>query len=110
METEGNFPLDVSDFRCTSLNKSTVSVVFDPTNRQYTYFWHDGELDLSRPEVVGQAGPHPPEVIDCLARAVAYKAVKDAGTRPKLRAEYPEQTPAAMIQGWLPPGDCRRMA
>ena len=100
MDAEGNLPLDISDFRCTSLNRSAVAVMFEPTSRCYTYLWHDDELDLSHPEIVGEAGPHTPEVIDCLARAVAYKAVRDAGTRPKLRPEQPTRTPAEVIRDW----------
>jgi hypothetical protein len=110
MDAEGKYPLDDSDFRCASSNGLAVVVVFDPTNRHYTYFWHDDGLDLSHPDIVGAADPHEAEVIDCLARAVAYKAVQDAGTRPKLRPEQPGRTTADMIREWWSETDVRRSA
>ena len=77
MDSEGELPLDISEFRCTSVDVTGVVVVFDQTNRRYTYQWNDDSLAIARPLIEGVADPHPPEIIDCLARAVAFKAAKD---------------------------------
>ena len=71
-------PLNMSDFRCTAINPSGVTVVFDQTELQYTFPWSDGVLELSQPRIRGGYGEHPPEIIECLARAVAYKASLNA--------------------------------
>lgn len=76
MDSEGELPLDISEFRCVSAGRAGVVVVFDQTNRQYTYSWQEDGLCLAEPVIEGVADPHPPEIIDCLARAVAYHASK----------------------------------
>ena len=67
-------PLDITEFRCVAVESHGVVVVFEQTGRRYPFPWHDGELALSEPAIEGGCGPHPAEVIDCLARAVAYRA------------------------------------
>ena len=71
-------PLDISEFRCIEVRRSGVVVVFEQTNRRYDFPWRGGELGLTTPEISGPCGPHLPEILDCLARAVAYKAAKSA--------------------------------
>ena len=70
--------LNMSDFRCTAITPSGVTVVFNQTELQYTFPWSDGVLALSRPQVRGNYGQHAPEIIECLARAVAYNASLNA--------------------------------
>ena len=102
MDSEGEQPLDISEFRCTALGKSGVVVVFEQTNRRYTYSWHDGELDLGTPEIEGDSAPHAAEVIDCLARAVAFKAVRDATSGRKPPGDPPpHRSPAFLLRGLL---------
>ena len=48
----------------------------EQTNRRYTFPWHNGELALREPAIEGACDPHPAEVIDCLARAVAHHAAR----------------------------------
>ena len=92
-------PLDVSEFTCVSFDRSRVVVVFEQTNRRYTFFWRGRELRLADPKIEGETGPHAAEVLDCLARAVAYKTVRDA---PRGRLEMPsyrEQADAGQKAG-----------
>ena len=78
MDTEDELPLDISEFTCVGVSASTVVIVFSQTDRRYTYTSRNGELDLAHPFIQGKAGAHPPEVIDCLARAVAYQVARKA--------------------------------
>ncbi len=78
MEFENELPLDISEFKCVSLTPSAVAVVFSQTKRRYTYVWNGIANGLSEPQIEGSCGPHPAAVIDCLARAVAHKAARDA--------------------------------
>ena len=78
MNSEGELPLDISEFRCVAVNTAAVVVLFEQTNRRYTYSWTKGELALSDPAIEGGCDPHPAEIIDCLARAVAYQASRSA--------------------------------
>ncbi len=102
MDSESSFPLDITDFRCTAISRSSVVVVFAPTERRYTYPWHHGELGLAKPTIDGPTAPHAPEVIDCLARAVAYKAVQDAGGYAAICSEpvVSRKTAALLQAGW----------
>ena len=84
------FPLDVSEFRCMTASQRGVVVVFEQTNRRYSYIWEDGELAIAAPEIQGACDPHPPEVVDCLARAVAYRAALSV-RRCSVHARLPEQ-------------------
>lgn len=76
MDSEQEPPLDVSEFKCMTASKSGVVVVFEQTNRRYSYGWENGELAIAAPAIEGVCDPHPAEVIDCLARAVAYRAAR----------------------------------
>ncbi len=76
MNIDGEVPLDISEFRCLAVRPTGVVVVFEQTNRRYTFPWHDGELALREPAIEGACGPHAAEVIDCLARAVAHHAAR----------------------------------
>ena len=78
MGSEGGASLDVSEFRCLAATSARVVVLFDQTNRRYTYSWENGELCLVDPAIEGDCGPHSPEVVDVLARAVAYRAARNA--------------------------------
>ena len=102
MDTECTSPLDITDFQCTVISRSTVVVVFGPTDRHYTYSWRRGDFRYSEPAIIGHAAPHAAEVIDCLARAVAYKAVQDAGGSARVRAKpVVYRNTAALLQaGW----------
>ena len=74
MKKQYEAALDISEFRCTRATNVAVSVVFGQTGREYTFAWDDAELNLARPTIVGGCGLHPPEILDCLARAIAYQA------------------------------------
>ena len=78
--------VDISEFKCTTIDRTGVVVVFAQTNRRYVYPWLDGELCLARPGIEGGCDPHPPEIIDVLARAVAYHAVQHAPGPPGPRS------------------------
>ena len=77
MDCEQELPLDVSEFKCMAATQKGVVVVFEQTNRRYFYGWHNGELAIAAPDIEGDCDPHPAEVIDCLARAVAYRAARN---------------------------------
>ena len=81
MENLSEPALDISEFTCIGIDPGGVVVVFAPTNRRYVYPWQDGELCLAAPGIEGGCDPHPPEIIDCLARAVAHHAVQHAADR-----------------------------
>jgi hypothetical protein len=66
--------LDISEFRCIQATDIAVSVVFDQTGREYTFAWQGANLALARPRIVGGCGSHAPEIVDCLARAIAHQA------------------------------------
>ena len=66
--------LEISDFLCTQATNVDVKVVFCQTGREYTFAWQDEELALARPMIVGDCGVHSPEIVDCLARAIAHQA------------------------------------
>ena len=86
MDTELEPALDISEFKCTAIDPAGVVVVFAQTNRRYVYPRRDGELCLTTPGIEGGCDPHPPEIIDCLARAVAFHAVQHAAVRPAARS------------------------
>ena len=99
---DSELPLDISEFRCAGVGKSRVVIVFEQTKRRYTYALHDGVLDLGTPEIEGDSAPHAPEVIDCLARAVALKAVRDASAGRRSPGQMPShRTPRALLRGLL---------
>ena len=77
MDPDAEPPLDISEFQCTVSSDSRVAVVFIQTDRRYAYVWQDSVMGLSEPTIVGSVGPHAPEVLDCLARAVAYQAARE---------------------------------
>ena len=74
MDSDYEIPLDLSEFKCKAASRKGVVVVFEQTNRRYFFGWANGELEIAAPDIQGACAPHAPEVIDCLARAVAYRA------------------------------------
>ena len=81
MIEDDELPLDISEFTCVAVDPAVV-VVFSQTNRRYTYAWSNGELGLATPAIEGQCWPHAPEIVDCLARAVAYHAGRGHAPHP----------------------------
>ena len=65
--------LDISEFRCTEASRAGVTILFTQTGRTYRYRWNRNELAIASPVIDGDCGLHAPEIIDCLARAVAYR-------------------------------------
>ena len=74
MERIRESQIEITDFRCTRATNLDVRVVFGQTGREYTFAWQDKELALARPMIVGDCGLHSPEIVDCLARAIAHQA------------------------------------
>ena len=91
MEFEREFPLDICEFKCVAATPAAVTVVFGQTKRKYTYVWKGIANGLSEPRIEGSCGPHSAEVLDCLARAVAYKAARDALGNPEEAAQVPRR-------------------
>ncbi len=101
MNSESEPPLDISEFRCLAVTSSGVVVVFEQTGRRYAFPWRDGELRLSKPAIEGECGPHPAEVIDCLARAVAHRAARSTPRTNNLMAGYPAPASLRTIKAHL---------
>lgn len=78
MEADHEPPLDISEFEWTVAKPDRVAVVFVQTGRHYSYTWRGAEGGLSEPAIEGECDPHPAGVIDCLARAVAHRAARQA--------------------------------
>ncbi len=76
MDVESEPALDIGEFRCVVVNSARVVVVFSQTARRYTFTWRDGELALAYPKIEGGCGMHAPEIVDCLARAIANLAAR----------------------------------
>ena len=104
MDVEQEPPLDVSEFRCMAASHQGVVVVFEQTNRRYSYTWQDGELALAAPDIEGACDPHPAEVVDCLARAVAHRAGRSVAPAPPGTPFRPSRTLSSHLRRLLTRG------
>ena len=101
MDEEGDPPLDISEFECVSMLPSRIVVVFTQTNRHYTYVWDAEDRGLSEPEIEGPCGVHPAEVLDCLARAVAYKSARQAFSEAAAERSVPRRSRKLQLRDFI---------
>ena len=84
---------DLSDFVTSQVGPRRVDVVFAPAARRYTYFRQaDQQLALADPTITGDCGEYEPAVIDCLARAVAYRLAGSPASPPRASSDRTESS------------------
>ena len=91
-------PFDLSDFECFRVGACRVDVVFLPAARRYSFFRQPAghHLALASPTITGHCADYEPEIVDCLARAIAHKAESS------VEREVVRDTPERVLAGVEP--------